>query len=99
MLVLHPERDDLVIAMERPVDADTAIRKLEGRERRRRIREEREGNGCGDDHEPEEGVAEEDAERRAAYRDDAERPEPVGSALDEFMLVRAPAQDVSLRRH
>lgn len=99
MFVLHPKRHDLVIAVKHAVDAYAAFGDLEGREFGRCVREQAERGGGYDDEEAEERVLKNNTQCRAAHGDNAERPKPIGAALDEFVLIRAPAQYPLLRRH
>lgn len=98
MLVLDPECGYFVETMQNAVDAHASVGYLESRERRRRVGEKSERNRGNKNEDAEENVVEKHAEHRAAHGNNAKRPKPIGSALDKFMLVRAPAQNLP-RRH
>ena len=92
MFIFYPERNDLAIAMKFVVDANALVGEFEMRDIRRRVGKECECECAHEYHECKEGIVEENAHYRERYRDDAERPEPIGPTLDVLVLVCGPSQ-------
>ena len=92
MLIFYPERNDLAVAVELVVDAYAFVREFEMRDIRRRVGKECQCECADEDDEREECIVEENTHDRERHCDDAERPEPIGPALDVLMFICGPSQ-------
>ncbi len=90
MFVLHPEGDNLAIAVQGAVDADAAVGNLELRDVRRLPRLQGDGGRRYENQNCKKDVVKENARDGNGYCNNAKRHIPVTAALDVFVLIRTP---------